>query len=71
MKFIPISKAKLKINDKAFLRFEDGTFGYGALYERKETAEGMQYTFDIGNDAMDQDLLTTSVTHIAIPKFAE
>lgn len=71
MKFIEISKAKLKINDKVFLRFDDGTFGYGSLFMRKETANGVEYTFDAGYDKDGDNVFATNVTHIAVPKFAE
>lgn len=71
MKFIPISKAKIKINDSVFLRFDTGAFGYGTLIERKETAAGMEYTFDIGRDLSGEEIRATNVTHIAVPKFAE
>jgi hypothetical protein len=67
MRFIPIEKAKLKINDKVFLQLEDGSFGYGRLTERKETAEGMDYTFEVGT-LEDSPEETTKVKFVAIPK---
>lgn len=70
MRFVPIEKAKIKINDSVFLQFEDGTFGYGKLIERKETAEGMQHTFKVG-DPNGEAFDCIHVKYIAVPKFAE
>lgn len=67
MKFIPIEKAKLKINDKVFVQLEDGSFGYGQLIERKETEAGMEYTFRVGG-TYGEASENTNVKYIAVPK---
>lgn len=70
MRFIPVLKAKIKINDNAFLQFEDGTFGYGKLIERKETADGIQHTFKVG-DPDGEAFECSQVKNIAVPKTTE
>lgn len=70
MRFIPVLKSKIKINEYAFLDIEGIGFGYGKLIERKETADGIQHTFKVGNPD-GEAFETTKVKNIAVPKTTE
>jgi hypothetical protein len=70
MRFIPILKAKIKIGDCVFVQLTDGKFAYGKLIERKETVEGIEHHFTIGNPE-GECFKSTAVKNIAVPKTAE
>lgn len=76
MKFIPVNKTRnLLFNDPVITKNDKGEIGLGKLMEKKQTAKGIEHTFQMAtfdqkNDD-DDSVFVTNITHVCIIKSKE